>query len=139
MGSSAYHLDDVVNAVVDLVHRKAARSDASVLAVELALREGGERGHPLRQQGVARGDLGVLADAVAPLLELAFEGLEVELFVELLRTERELGQRALGHVDVLRAEEAGAVAGDLGAALPARERELGGGGERLQEHGGGLL
>src|SRR4051812_22328830 len=134
-----YYLDDVVDLLIDLFHRKAARSEPGVGPVELALGERLQGPHPLGEPGVAGGDLRVLAEALLALLVLVGELLNVELGVELGGAQRELGERAGGDAEVLRAEETGAVAGDLGAALPAGEGELGRGDDPLEEDRGHVL
>src|SRR5689334_15063873 len=53
----AYYLDDFVDLLIDLCHRKAARAEVRVAPIELALGEDLERPHPLGEPGVARREL----------------------------------------------------------------------------------
>jgi hypothetical protein len=76
--------------------------------------------HALRQERVARHQLGVAAEPLLAFVVLLEEGLDVELGVELLRAQRELGHGARGDVEALAAQHPGAVTGHLRASDQAR-------------------
>src|SRR5687768_4914291 len=88
-----HHLDEAVHPLVHLLHRQAVGAQSDVLSIERALAERAQREHALGQPGMGREHLAEAADALLSLFVLFEKSLEIELVVELVGAERELGQR----------------------------------------------